>query len=297
MTVHQTWQQISTQIERVAHHPFSNTTVYPVSGGCINSTYIIRSNNKSYFVKLNRCDLLAMFEAEFSGLEALAQTGTIKVPHPIVVGASDSHSFIVMEKLTFSSVQNQSMEKMGQQLAQLHKIKQNFFGWHDNNTIGLTKQINEASKNWIRFWGKNRLGIQLSLANKQGHGGKLTDSGYKLMELLTHFFNNYSPHPALLHGDLWRGNAAVTDTGKPVIYDPACYFGDRETDIAMTELFGGFSPTFYDAYNEIFPLHSDYPIRKTLYNLYHILNHLNLFGESYRQQAENMINLLLSEIA
>lgn len=298
MTNNPNWQQISKQIERATGLPFAISTSDAVSGGCINAAYSIQSTSKSYFVKLNSRDLAPMFEAELLGLNELAQAHTIKVPKPILCGVTDRHSFIVLEQLSLASTSHQAaMQKMGQQLAQLHQIKQDFFGWQRNNTIGSTEQNNESTTHWIDFWRDKRLNFQLALANANGYGGKLTQTGDKLAASLPAFFTAYNPHPALLHGDLWSGNAAVTNAGEPVIYDPACYYGDREADIAMTELFGGFSPSFYTAYNETYPLDAGYPVRKTLYNLYHILNHLNLFGAGYLNQAQNMIDTLLAEIS
>ena len=297
MTNANNWQQICEQIEQTTKQTFSITSTQTVSGGCINSAYIIQSGDKSYFVKLNRRDLLSMFEAEFLGLEELARSNTVTVPQPILYGVTDSHAFIVLEKLSFSAGRNSAEREMGAQLAHLHKIKQSFFGWHLDNTIGSSPQINNASQDWVSFWAEQRLGFQLSLAEENGYGGRLIQSGNKLAESLAVFFSNHSPHPSLLHGDLWSGNAAVTETGLPVIFDPACYYGDREADIAMTELFGGFSADFYAAYNETYSLDAAYSTRKTLYNLYHILNHLNLFGGGYLNQAQNMIDSLLSEIA
>lgn len=297
MTNKQNWRQISEHITQATHQSFIMTDAHSVSGGCVNSAYIIQSENKSYFVKLNQRTLLAMFKAEFLGLKEIAQSNTVKVPQPIICGVTDRYAFIVLENLTLSTKPSrQSQQDMGHQLAQLHKIQQKYFGWHRNNTIGTTEQINKPANDWMRFWADNRLGFQLSLADSNGYRGKLIQSGTKLIETLACFFS-HDARPSLLHGDLWSGNAAVTDKGEAVVYDPACYYGDRETDIAMTELFGGFSADFYAAYNETYPLHSDYSIRKTLYNLYHILNHLNLFGEGYLHQAQNAINFLLAEIS
>jgi fructosamine-3-kinase len=297
MTNQQNWQQISAQIEQVTDQAFSIQSVQAVAGGCINAAYILQSDSISYFVKLNQLHLLPMFKAEFVGLQELAQTKTVKVPQPILYGSTKSHAFIVLEKLSLLTTQNKSQQAMGRQLAHLHQIKYDRFGWSMGNTIGSTQQINTLSNDWLSFWAENRLGSQLSLAKGNGYGGKLIQSAEKLTKSLADFFKDYHPHPSLLHGDLWSGNAAATDLGEAVIYDPACYYGDRETDIAMTELFGGFSTHFYSAYNEVYPLHKDYPIRKTLYNVYHILNHLNLFGSSYQQQAQQMIDSLLSEIS
>ncbi len=290
------WQQIGKQIELAIEQPFSITQTRSVSGGCINSAYILQGNNNCYFIKLNQSHLLDMFQAEFAGLKELAKSNTVKVPQPIVTGILAGNAFLVLEMFSLVPGNTQTDQQLGHQLAALHKKQQAYFGWQQDNTIGSTKQINQASDDWITFWRENRLGFQLSLAEKNGYSGKLIKSGEKLSESLACFFSNHSPHASLLHGDLWSGNAAVTDQGKPIIFDPACYYGDRETDIAMTELFAGFSSSFYAAYNESYPLHSDYRSRKTLYNLYHILNHLNLFGEGYLHQAQNMIDSLLSEI-
>ena len=291
------WQAIAKHIEQATHQPFTIINTRPVSGGCINASFILQGKNKSYFIKLNQRELLSMFEAEFAGLAEMEQSGTVKVPQPIVCGEFADKAFLVLEMISLTSANSQSDTQLGHQLAALHKTRQAFFGWHQNNTIGSTEQINQSSENWISFWRNNRLNFQLSLAEQNNCGSQLIQSVEKLSESLDIFFDNYSPHPSLLHGDLWSGNAAVTHQGQPIIYDPASYYGDRETDIAMTELFGGFGSSFYVAYNESYPLDPDYHVRKTLYNLYHILNHLNLFGSSYLHQAQNMTDTLLSELS
>ncbi len=291
------WQSISQQIEQVVHSPFKATEITSVSGGCINSGYILQNNNNRYFVKLNQAHLLSMFEAEFSGLTEIAKTNTIKVPKPIIFSKVDEYAFLVLEFIHLKTANHQSESQLGQQLAELHKIRQPFFGWHKANTIGSTPQINTPTNQWPVFWQSKRLDFQISVAEKNGINGYLIESARKLSNSLHYLFTDHSPQPSLLHGDLWSGNAAMTKQGEAIIFDPACYYGDRETDIAMTELFGGFSVNFYSAYNESYPLDSNYSTRKTLYNLYHILNHLNLFGSSYQQQAQNMIDSLLAEIS
>ena len=148
---------------------------------------------------------------------------------------------------------------------------------------------------WIDFWRKRRLGHQLELAARNGHLGRLQQRGERLLEQLPALLDHH-PVPSLLHGDLWSGNLAYTRNGQPTIFDPAVYFGDAEADLAMTELFGGFTPTFYHAYWNTRPIVPGYPVRKNLYNLYHIINHLNLFGTSYRAQALMMTDGLLAEL-
>lgn len=291
------WQNIATQIEQVIKQPFKIDKCSSVSGGCINSSFVIQGHNQRFFIKFNQANLLPMFSAEFSGLNEIYHTKTITVPRPILFGISSNTAFLTLELIDFSSKTKQSNELLGHQLAALHQIKQPFFGWHRNNTIGSTEQINTRTDNWIEFWQQQRLGFQLSLAANNGYSKQLINSGEQLCLRLEAFFADYSPQPALLHGDLWGGNFSTSQQGMPVIYDPACYYGDRETDIAMTELFGGFDPIFYSAYNESYPLDTGYSIRKDLYNLYHILNHLNLFGSSYQSQAQQLIDTLLSEIS
>jgi len=288
------WQAIAQQIESATGQPFKLLKAQPLSGGDINAAYRLQSENVSFFVKLNTPERLAMFEAEASGLQALMQTQSIRVPNFIACGKTADHAFLVLEYIDLHRLNNRSEQLLGQQLAQLHLQKQAYFGWHSDNTIGSTVQVNGHYHDWILFWQQQRLGHQLTLAATKGYSGRLQTLGDKLCSNLHPYFSGYQPQPALVHGDLWGGNAAADAQGNPVIYDPACYFGDRETDLAMTELFGGFSPAFYQAYQAVYPLDPGYVRRKTLYNLYHILNHLNLFGRSYLHQAENMIEKLLA---
>lgn len=271
-------------------------SAHPLAGGDINSAFLLQACDESYFVKLNRIDLLTMFEAEFAGLQELARTQAIRVPAPVVCGRTDGHSFLVLEYIEFCCSNKISERLLGQQLAQLHKRQQPYFGWHRDNTIGSILQLNSKSDNWLAFWREQRLGWQLQLAAKNGYGGRLQASGERLCNDMAALFDSYLPQPSLLHGDLWAGNATADKQGRPVIFDPACYYGDREADLAMTELFGGFGQEFYAAYQAVWPLDKGYAVRKTFYNLYHILNHLNLFGGGYLRQAESMMTLLLAEI-
>jgi protein-ribulosamine 3-kinase len=290
------WQPISEQIELASGRPFKVLCVHSLSGGDINSAYRLQGDDKSYFIKLNRADLVTMFAAEFSGLQDIASTRTVRVPGPVVYGKTTDHSFIVLEYLEFGSSSQGSDRLLGQHLAFMHQQKQPYFGWHRDNTIGSILQLNTQSEDWVTFWREQRLGFQLQLAAKKGYGGVLQSKGERLCRDMAALFDGYSPQPSLLHGDLWAGNAAVDNQGSPVIFDPACYFGDREADLAMTELFGGFSRDFYAAYQAVWPLDNGYKVRKMFYNLYHILNHLNLFGGGYLRQAESMMAMLLSEI-
>jgi protein-ribulosamine 3-kinase len=287
------WDDISASISAHTGRAFSLDRMRSTGGGCINDTSIISDGNRSFFIKLNGRDQLAMFEAEAEGLHALNQTGTIRVPAPISTGISDAQCFIVMEALELGGRVNP--ELLGQQLAQLHQHTAEQFGWHRDNTIGSTPQNNTRYKDWVDFFRDQRLVFQLELARDAGIGKSTFQRGMKLAEALDVFFSDYRPVASVLHGDLWSGNVGADQADNPVIFDPAVYYGDHEADLAMTELFGGFGTRFFDAYSEVFPIDPGYSSRRTLYNLYHILNHFNLFGGGYGQQADSMINRLLSE--
>jgi fructosamine-3-kinase len=290
------WQTISEQIEIATGVSFKVASSRAIQGGDINSSFRLQGDGKTYFIKLNCPDLAAMFEAEFAGLQEMASTQTVRVPAPVVCGKTAEHSFLVLENLEFGSSSKASDRFLGRQLAQMHQQIQPYFGWQRDNTIGSTKQPNSKSDDWLNFWREQRLGFQLKLAADNGYRGKLQANGEQLRSDMDVLFYNYQPKPSLLHGDLWGGNAAVDKEGTPVVFDPACYYGDREADLAMTELFGGFSQDFYAAYQDVWPLDQGYAVRKAFYNLYHILNHLNLFGGGYLRQAENTIAMILSEI-
>ena len=289
------FQTLEQAIGKTLGEPFALRKAISVGGGCINSAYRLEGEGRAYFVKLNRAALLPMFEAEAKGLREIAATGTVRAPLPLCCGATGGQAWLVMEILELRGGRGACDRLLGQRLAALHRIEQPFFGWHIDNTIGSSPQPNSRQDDWIEFWAGRRLGFQLKLAKSNGYGGRLQAQGEKLLERLPVFFQNYQPKPSLLHGDLWGGNYAADETGQPVIFDPACYYGDREADIAMTELFGGFGRDFYATYQEAWPLDAGYPMRKILYNLYHIINHLNLFGGGYLGQAEGMIAQLLVE--
>lgn len=290
------WSNIIEQIENASGIPFKLVNARPLAGGDINTAYCLEGIDRNYFVKLNGAETLDMFAAEAAGLSEMASTHTVTVPTPIVHGKTTQHAFLVLEFIEFGNKHKASQRLLGHQLALLHQQRQPYFGWHRDNTIGSTHQPNGRCDEWLNFWRTNRLQHQLDLAASGGYRGQLQSLGNQLGHNLSVFFNGYDPHPALLHGDLWGGNAATDKHGNPVIFDPACYYGDREADLAMTELFGGFSQDFYAAYHDTYPIDKNYAIRKKLYNLYHILNHLNLFGSGYLSQAEHLISSLLSEV-
>ena len=289
------WQQIADHISKVSGKAFSPNTPEAIGGGCINTTVRLDNGRHSYFIKLNHANRLEMFAAESAGLAELAATNTISVPQPLCHGVAGNQAYLVMEYLALGRPKGHSAELAGRQLAMMHHTTQAQFGWHRDNTIGSTPQPNRLHDDWISFWREQRLGFQLQLAAQNGYTGRLQQQGDRLLHKLAMIID-HSPQASLLHGDLWGGNLAYDQQGQPVIYDPAVYYGDREADIAMTELFGGFSQSFYAAYQEVWPLDPGYHSRKQLYNLYHILNHLNLFGGGYLAQAQSMIDHLLGEL-
>jgi len=185
---------------------------------------------------------------------------------------------------------------LGRTLALVHSVRGEFFGWRRDNYIGRTPQPNRRTFSWADFWRDLRLRPQLDLGRKNGLGEGLLRKGERLVESVPRLLAAHAPPASLLHGDLWGGNVGFLASGAPVLFDPAVYWGDRETDLAMTELFGGFPPEFYSAYAEIAPLERGYATRKSLYNLYHVLNHANLFGGAYVAQAERMIERLLDQV-
>jgi len=289
------WHIIEKSISEKSGQPFKIKQRSAISGGCINQAFLITDGIQRYFIKLNDATGLPMLEAEYKGLEAILATETIKAPQPLCCGIAENHAFLAMHYIDTRNSLNNHVQ-LGEQLAAMHRKHFDYFGWQQDNTIGSTLQLNPRCANWVDFWREQRLGFQLELAAQKGFGGTLQKEGKKLMACFGVLFERHSPQPSLLHGDLWSGNYCFDSEGSPVIFDPASYYGDREADIAMTELFGGFSNEFYRAYQSAFPLDSGYHTRKTLYNLYHILNHLNLFGHSYLSQAQQMIRQLLNEL-
>jgi protein-ribulosamine 3-kinase len=265
-----------------------------IGGGCINEALRILGEGRDFFVKLNAASKADMFVAEAEGLLELAASGTVRVPAPVCWGVAGNMAYLVLEYLQFGRGGKGSV--LGEQLAAMHRVTRADFGWHRGNTLGSTPQINTPCGDWLAFWREQRLGYQLQLAARNGWGGELQRLGEQLLAELGSLFDGYRPQPSLLHGDLWSGNHGYLADGQPVIFDPAVYFGDRETDLAMTELFGGFGGDFYAGYRAAWPLDVGYASRKQLYNLYHILNHLNLFGGGYQGQALRMLQQLLAEL-
>lgn len=292
------WTSIVQKITQTTGKTFSVQQQQGLSGGSINQAVRLAGDEegkeKVYFVKTNRAGLGDMFSAEAKALAEIAKSKTIRVPIPICTGDEEEHSFIVMEYLSIGGACDQI--KLGEQLAAMHGFTKQQYGWDIDNTIGATPQQNRWCESWVDFWREQRLGYQLTLAANNGFKGELQVLGEKLLVEMPVLFTDREIEASMLHGDLWGGNMAGLSDGSPVIFDPAFYYGDREADLAMTYVFGGFSKDFYASYNNAFPLDDGFDLRKTFYNLYHIINHLNLFGGGYQAQAIGMLKRVLSEI-
>ena len=288
------FQEIAQAIGAATGQPYNVRTQTSEGGGCINQSLTLSgTDGRRFFVKLNSRDKADMFAAETEGLEELARAGAIRVPLPITQGVNGQSAWLVLEHLDLGGHGDGCV--LGRSLAALHRVSRNRFGWYRDNTIGATHQPNTQEADWIRFYKEHRLGHQISLARGNGASRRLQQGVERIMDRLVEFFPGYTPIPSLLHGDLWGGNYAYAQ-GEPVLFDPAVYYGDREADLAMTELFGGFPSDFYAAYREAWPLDPGYGVRRTLYNLYHVINHFNLFGGGYGSQAEQMTARLLAEL-
>jgi protein-ribulosamine 3-kinase len=270
-------------------------SIAEVSGGSISRSYRLTSRaGENWFLKVNDIGARDMFESERVGLTELREADAVRVPEAIECGVAGGAAFLLLEHLDFGEKSDQAAAALGARLARQHRQTSSACGWHRTNTIGSTPQINDWEEDWLRFFRYRRLGYQIDLAAASGLGLEIEDRGRLLLDKLPEFFEHHHPEPSLLHGDLWGGNWGALSNGEPAIFDPAVYYGDREADLAMTRLFGGFSPGFYDAYNESWPLDPGFEDRIDLYNLYHVLNHLNLFGGGYLDQASELIDRLLA---
>jgi len=286
------WQDIFAAIRKDGISVAEDATPRLVGGGDISAAWRVDMKAAAIFVKTGGLESLAMFEAEAEGLRELLLAKAIRIPEVLSCGATANGAYLAIEWIEFDRPGGDTERLFGQQLAALHRHCKERFGWHRDNTIGRTPQHNQWSDDWVEFFKSRRLDFQLQLARRKGFGGELQLAGAKLSDNLAPLFRDYEPSASLLHGDLWGGNWAATK-GQPVIFDPAVYYGDRESDIAMTKLFGGFGPEFYSAYQESWPMAPGHEDRLKLYQLYHVLNHLNLFGSAYLGRAMQLIRQLI----
>jgi protein-ribulosamine 3-kinase len=263
-----------------------------VSGGCINYCFHLETSSGIFFLKYNDAAAFPkMFEAEATGLRLLRSANALPVPTVHFHGEANGYSFLLLEWIDSDRRIKNFWEDFGTSLAKLHNVQSEQFGLDHDNYIGSLAQSNTQHADWKSFFLNERIQPQLKTAREKG----LVDSS--ITKQFENFFNRFeeiipAANPSLLHGDLWSGNFLVGNSGKAALIDPAVYFGHREMDLAMTKLFGGFDPEFYNAYDEAFPLEKGLEKRADIHNLYPLLVHVNLFGGGYVQQVKTVLNNL-----
>ena len=269
----------------------------PLAGGSIAQTVRIDCESGSYALKYDTLAATSTFAAEADGLAALAACPAIRVPQIIDAGRTQAHAWLLLEFIDCHPLANDlSGRAAGAALAKLHRHIGTRHGWPQDNFLGSTPQINSPHEDWATFFANCRLAPQIDLAERCADSAaqiSLIARGRRLIER-TPSILGHRPEPSLLHGDLWHGNVALDAQGRLTLLDPAVHYGDRECDLAMSRLFGGFPPAFYAGYIEAWPLPEGHVGREPMYRLYHVLNHLNLFGSAYRAEAEQLIAQLLA---
>jgi fructosamine-3-kinase len=276
-----------------AGDPGPITDVRGIAGGDINQAIRVETASRRYFVKWHPSPQPNMFVCEAKGLALLAAAGAARVPAVIGMGhVPDSRAaFLILEWIERGSSKSvPAAAELGRQLARQHRTRHERYGLDHDNYIGRLPQPNAYANSWISFYASERLGAQRDLAARNGHLPTSRARGLeRVIASLDRWIDESACQPSLLHGDLWGGNWLVGAAGEPVLIDPAVYYGDREADLAMTHLFGGFPQAFYDAYQEVFPLAPGYAERQPLYQLYYLLCHLNLFGEGYGGSVDGIL--------
>jgi len=288
------WKSIEKAIQETTSRAFSIESTSTVSNGDINQSYCISGSNQQYFVKINDKKNIEQFNCEAYSLSKIRQSEQISCPSVITKGTTGDKSFLVLDYINFKQPDSLDWYNLGQQIAYLLlctiSTKNNQFGWTHDNFIGYSIQKNTWQESWSTFFTEQRIAWQLQkLHEKSIHLGNIDH----IVDVCAKVLSDHKVVPCIVHGDLWQGNLGVSEH-QPVIFDPACYFGDREVDIAMTELFGRIPEDFYLGYQEIYPLNNSYEQRKQVYNFYHILNHANLFAGQYIEQSKAQLQRILS---
>ena len=292
----QRFAAVAAEITRLTGLKCATSPERRVSGGSISDCYRWLTQSAPLFVKVAARTAAPMLEAEAAGLAELEQACALRVPRVRACGDTGEATFLALEWLDRGASDEHCEARLGQGLAAQHTKSAAAFGWHRDNTIGSTPQANGQLTSWVEFYRERRLRPQLTLAVANGFGSLLGAAGERVLEAVPQLLGGHRVVPALLHGDLWGGNWFATQAGEPAVFDPAVYYGDREADLAMTRLFGGFGSAFHRAYEELAPLPPGAEVRCELYNLYHVLNHANLFGGGYATQARELIDRLLAEV-
>ena len=264
-----------------------------VHTGEMHEAWIIDDGVQPVFVKVNQRQYRSMFRAEADQLNLLAKTNTLKVPQVYGVGCAADQSFLLLEALPLQANTQTSMGLLGEQLARLHLHQgADNYGLNFDTWLGPEYQPNQWKENWAKFFAEQRIGWQFQICREKGLD--FATDIKKIIEKSTALLLKHKPQPALLHGNLWIENCAAVN-GQPVVYDPACYWGDRECDIAFSELFEPFPAEFYQSYNAIYPLDENYWQRKLVYQLYYLLNFSHRFQRHYVDLTQTVINKLLKE--
>lgn len=273
--------------------PLDCESLEPVSGGDIHRSYRVKlTDGKSLFAKVNDSMHVEVLASEYRSLTYLDTVVQGFYPSPVDFVSSSGGGVLLMDYHQMSTLNERSSMGLGRLLAEQHIVTNDTHGWHEDNHIGLTPQYNLQSGSWIAFYREQRIAPQLKLAADHGLPSNLVANIEWLANNLAEFIDETQVQASLLHGDLWSGNAAFgVGLNRPILFDPAPYFGDREVDLAMTRLFGGFHRQFYQAYHEILPPREGYEQRIKIYNLYHALNHYSLFGASYLGLIESCLNI------
>ncbi len=291
------WHFISEHISEKAQVDFVVQSYHRVAGGDTHDCFIVRDDTHRYFVKTSATLPLSAFAQEAEGLSAIRATNTLSCPNVICMGEVTNNelpvAYLVLQHIKFQSGSEQTWSTFGSQLAAMHQSTPPLtqFGWKQSNFLGATKQLNKPMDSWAQFFAEQRIGVMLEkLAQKNIR----IINPEQFVERVLIFLSDHTPAPSLVHGDLWSGNVGFNKHG-PVIFDPAIYIGDAETDIAMTELFGRFKDAFYQAYFKALPLKPGYETRKQIYQLYHLLNHALLFGGDYVSSSQSSIQQFLHQ--
>jgi fructosamine-3-kinase len=262
-----------------------------VSGGDIHHSFVLSlqgCQQASVFAKINTAENANVLASEYQALNFFKLYDAVRYPEPYLFIECGTHCVLIMEYLDLSPITEACAPKLAEMLACQHQVASDYFGWLGDNFIGSTPQCNRQYSDWQSFYKENRLGYQFELAISNGLPASTASGVEKLISSIASLYASHQPEPVLLHGDLWSGNVAQ-DNGSPVLFDPAPYFGDREADIAMTRLFGGFAHKFHQVYEKLLPLDDGFECRVNALNLYHALNHFNMFGDSYLPLVDRLL--------
>lgn len=271
------------------HQDISIKNFSQVGGGCINNGGLIQTSRGDFFLKWNDAKKYpAMFQAEAKGLKLLGNANTIRIPVVTTVGEKGEYQFILMEHIKSQPRSENYWEVLGKELAALHQSSNSSFGLDHDNYMGSLPQLNAQKNSWIDFFIIQRLEVQLKIATDfHAVENSLTKKFHALYKKLPSIL--HEEKPSLVHGDLWSGNLITDEKGNPCLIDPAVYYGHREIDLAMTQLFGGFNDAFYQSYQNAYPTLPGLQERLDIYNLYPLLVHVNLFGQSYLSQVNTIL--------